>query len=73
MSKIYELAKKIKEAGRIIAEDDINKDYYIDGYMSDDTIIVTSDSGYEAIYIGSMFSDSKKGAPSETRRNSSFM
>lgn len=49
MSKIYELAKKIKEAGRIIAEDDINKDYYIDGYMSDDTIIVTSDSGYEAI------------------------
>ena len=50
MSKIYELAKKIKEAGRIIAEDDINKDYYIDGYMSDDTIIVTSDSGYEAIY-----------------------
>ena len=25
MSKIYELAKKIKEAGRIIAEDDINK------------------------------------------------
>ena len=52
MSKIYELAKKIKEAGRIIAEDDINKDYYIDGYMSDDTIIVTSDSGYEAIYIG---------------------
>ena len=43
MSKIYELAKKIKEAGRIIAEDDINKDYYIDGYMSDDTIIVTSD------------------------------
>ena len=27
MSKIYELAKKIKEAGRIIAEDDINKDY----------------------------------------------
>ena len=60
MSKIYELAKKIKEAGRIIAEDDINKDYYIDGYMSDDTIIVTSDSGYEAIYIGSIFSDSKK-------------
>lgn len=51
MSKIYELAKKIKEAGRIIAEDDINKDYYIDGYMSDDTIIVTSDSGYEAIFI----------------------
>ena len=28
--------------------------------MSDDTIIVTSDSGYEAIYIGSIFSDSKK-------------
>ena len=59
MSKIYELAKKIKEAGRIIAEDDINKDYYIDGYMSDDTIIVTSDSGYEAIYIGSIFTQRK--------------
>ena len=58
MSKIYELAKKIKEAGRIIAEDDINKDYYIDGYMSDDTIIVTSDSGYEAIYIGSILKES---------------
>ncbi len=28
--------------------------------MSDDTIIVTSDSGYEAIYIGSIFSDSKE-------------
>lgn len=28
--------------------------------MSDDTIIVTSDSGYEAIYIGSIFSDSRK-------------
>ena len=60
MSEIYELSKKIKEAGRIIAEDDINKDYYLGGYMSDDTIIVTSDSGYEAIYIGSIFSDSKK-------------
>lgn len=60
MSKIYELAKKIKEAGRIIAKDDIDKNYYINGDRSDDTIIVTSDSGYEAIYIGSIFSDSKK-------------
>lgn len=58
--KIYELAKRIKEAGRIIAKDDIYKDYYIDGNRSDDTIIVTSDSGYEAIYIGNTFSDSKK-------------
>ncbi len=61
MSKIYELAQKIKEAGRIIAKDDIDKDYYINGDRSNDTIIVTSDSGYEAIYIVSTFSDSKKG------------
>ena len=60
MSEIYELAKKIKEAGKIIAKDHIYKDYYIDGNRSNETIIVTSDSGYEAIYIGNIFSDSKK-------------
>lgn len=54
MSEIYELAKKIKEAGRIIAKDHLYKDYYIDGNRSPEAIIVTSDSGYEAIYIGSV-------------------
>lgn len=54
MSEIYELAKKIKEAGRIIANDDTKRFCNIGG-REEDTIIVSSVSGYEAIYIGSMY------------------
>lgn len=53
-NKIYALAKKISKAGEIIAKDSCNKDYYIGGYKDHDNIIVTSDGGYEAIYIGTI-------------------
>lgn len=53
-SQIYLLAKRISKAGKIIAKDSYNKDFYIGGYKERDNIIVTSDSGYEAIYIGTI-------------------
>jgi len=49
--KLQILAEKISKAGKIIAKDSISKDYFLgNGYT--DSIIITSDSGYEAIYIG---------------------
>lgn len=54
MSKIYELAKKIKEAGKIVANDDTKRFCNIGG-REEDTIIVSSVSDYEVIYIGSMY------------------
>lgn len=45
------LAKRIKRAGKEIAKDHINKDYLLECTYRD-TIIVRSDSGFEAIIIG---------------------
>ena len=45
------LAKRIKYAGKEIAKDHINKDYLLECTYRD-TIIVRSDSGFEAIIIG---------------------
>lgn len=45
------LAKRIKQAGKEIAEDHINKDYLLEGTYRD-SIVVKSDSGFEAIIIG---------------------
>ena len=45
------LAKRIKQAGKEIAYDHINKDYLLECTYRD-TIIVRSDSGFEAIIIG---------------------
>lgn len=50
---ILMLAKKISKAGRIIAKDSISKDYNV-GSIGSGAIIVRSDSGYEAIYIGNL-------------------
>ena len=50
----YELAKRIKKAGSTIAADACDKQYYLGGYKERDNIIVVSDSGYEAIYIGTI-------------------
>lgn len=61
MSKIYELAKKIEEAGRSIAWDDMYYNEYNLSDRSTDTIIVINDRGYEAIYIGSISGGSDNG------------
>ena len=45
------LAKRIKQAGKEIAKDHINKDYLLECTYRD-SIIVKSDSGFEAIIIG---------------------
>lgn len=45
------LAKRIKYAGKEIAKDHINKDYLLECTYRD-SIIVKSDSGFEAIIIG---------------------
>lgn len=45
------LAKRIKQAGKEIAEDHINKDYLLEGTYRD-SIVVKSDGGFEAIIIG---------------------
>lgn len=45
------LAEKIKRAGKEIAADHIAKDYLIERTYRN-TIIVTSDSGFEAIVVG---------------------
>ena len=45
------LAKRIKIAGADIAKDHVNKDYLLECTYRD-TIVVTSDSGFEAIAIG---------------------
>jgi len=53
ISKLQKLAEKISKAGSIISKDRISKDYIIgEGYTN--SIIVRSDSGYEAIYIGNI-------------------
>lgn len=58
--KLQILAEKISRAGRIISSDNISKDYIIgDGYAH--SIIVTSDGGYEAIYIGNLEGKSTDG------------
>jgi len=61
--KIYALAEKISKAGKYIAKDEIGKDYYIgcSDLSFEGGIIVTSDSGYEAIYIGDIRSGSTNG------------
>lgn len=48
--RLLDLARDISRAGKEIAHDDINKEYRI-GYGRN-MIIITSDSGYEAILIG---------------------
>lgn len=48
--RLLDLARDISRAGKEIANDDINKEYRI-GYGRN-KIIITSDSGYEAIHIG---------------------
>lgn len=53
--KLYELAKRIKKAGRDIAADHIAKDYHLAGIDVKDGIVITSDSGYEAITIGKIY------------------
>lgn len=58
--KIFMLAKRISKAGKIIAKDDIDKDYTV-GNVGSGSIIVTSDSGYEAIYIGNIRGRNKDG------------
>lgn len=51
--KLQTLAEKISRAGRVISKSNISKDYIVgEGYTG--SIIVTSDSGYEAIYIGNL-------------------
>ena len=57
--KLLELARDISRAGKEIAYDNICKDYRI-GYGRN-IITVTSDSGYEAIYIGDTRSPCKDG------------
>jgi len=52
-NKIKILAAMISKAGCIVSKDPIKKDLIIgDGYAH--SIIVRSDSGYEAIYIGNL-------------------
>lgn len=58
--KLNKLAKEIARAGQIIARDEIEKEYNL-GYSLADTIIVKSDSGYEAIYIGDISKGSTSG------------
>lgn len=58
--QIKKLALNITRAGKVISEDSISKDYTIgDGIKH--SIIVTSDSGYEAIYIGNLESKNTDG------------
>lgn len=57
-NELFALAKKISKAGRIISKNHIDKDYIV-GKNSKGSIIVTSDSGYEAIYIGDIQSKNK--------------
>lgn len=59
--KLTMLAKKIKQAGKKIAEDEINKSYVLDEYEDYGTIIVISDSGFEAILIGNVERNYKYG------------
>lgn len=60
LEKLEKLAEKISKAGVNISKDNINKDYIIgNGYA--DSIVVRSDSGYEAIYIGNIEGDSTDG------------
>lgn len=58
--KIEHLAEEISRAGRIIAKDSIAKEYNL-GEYDKDTIIVRSDSGYEAIYVGNIEGKNKDG------------
>ena len=56
--KINMLAERIRAAGENIAKDSIAKSYYLETNRPD-TIEIVSDSGYEAIIIGSTGSNSK--------------
>lgn len=62
MDNLYELAKQITRAGKIIAADPVAKDYLLIpryGYINN--IWVTSDSGFEAIVIGDTNSCNSRG------------
>lgn len=48
---VLNLARSIKKAGKEIANDEINKIYYLEPQVKD-SITVESDSGFEAIVIG---------------------
>lgn len=58
--KLHSLAERITTAGKLIANDHIAKEYNL-GNGDTDTIIIKSDSGYEAIYIGNISSESTDG------------
>lgn len=58
--RIRYLAEQIRSAGRMVAKDNINKDFLLEGRYYD-TIYVTSDSGYESITIGDPSYDSQRG------------
>lgn len=59
--KLYTLAKRIKKAGKVIASDSISKDYHLMGVGEKDDIIITSDSGYETITIGNIYTGNSRG------------
>ncbi len=59
-NKLRILAKKIKAAGLIISKDYVAKDYTVHKSKLG-SIIVTSDGGYEAIYIGNLEGKSTDG------------
>ncbi len=59
MDGLYKLAQIVKEAGLLIAEDDINKDFNVDTLLGKEVsdnqpgiLRVTDDSGYRCIVIG---------------------
>lgn len=58
--RIKYLAEQIRSAGRMIAKDNINKDYLLEGRYYD-TIYVPSDSGYESVLIGDPSCGSQRG------------
>lgn len=58
--KLLSLAQEISRAGKYIAEDSINKDYHVVCNLHGE-ITVTSDSGFEAITIGSVKPGNRDG------------
>lgn len=58
--KLLSLAQEISRAGKHISEDAINKDYHV-VYNLHGEITVTSDSGFEAIAIGSVIPGNRDG------------
>ncbi|MDF2880244.1 MAG: hypothetical protein K0R54_801 [Clostridiaceae bacterium] len=58
--ELKSLAKEISKAGKIIAKDDISKDYTV-WHNQSGSLIVRSDSGYEAIYIGNLVGNNSDG------------